>query len=1540
MQVAFATVDTAPDIISATPVAGGDVDLVWTEISLSGGETFTNYKLYRHTSGTFTPPGTGTEITECTGMTTVTTTICTDTFLTTTTMSDATEYFYEIVYTTSLQTDTATGVEVSATTDATAPTAITDTNLVSDSTDTSRADEGAVLTLTFTTNEAAATPTVTIAGETASVSGGPTSWSATYTTAEAHSGVTDAGNAAISITYEDLAGNAGASSPDTTIDSGGITFDFTAPTAITNLALVSDNADTSLALEGDVLTLTFTTNEAIATPTITIAGEAPDVGPTDLGSGTSWSATYTTAEADSGVTDGQTAAVSVTFADTAGNTGTGSPDTTLDSGGITFDFTAPTPTISSTDGANDSTINADPINFSISFDESVNEFASDDVTISGTATPGVVTGFSGTGAGPYTFTIVPGNDGTVIIDVAGSVTTDATGNNNAAAAQFTINSDKSIVTSVTSYTASTVNNGDQQTITILFDQAVTGTPTIALSGAKTLSATPMSDSGNQITWTYDAGTVHTGDGTVTITLGGTVTDTAGNVIATTPSSNTFTIDNTLVGATSYTATTVNNGDQQTITVNFSEVVTGTPTIALSGAKTVSATAMTDSGDATTWTYDTGTAHTGDGTVTITLGGAVTDAVGNSMSTTPTSNTFTIDNTGPTSTATYSATTVNDGDQQTITVTFGEAVTGTPTIALSGQETVSATAMSGGPTVWTYDDGTTHTGDGTVTITLGGATDAVGNAIDTAPTDNTFTIDNTAITSTATYSATTVNDGDQQTITVTFGEAVTGTPTIALSGTETVSATAMSGGPTVWTYDDGTTHTGDGTVTITLGGATDAGGNPISTTPTSNTFTIDNTAPDFVSTFLSGSKSLTVIYDEPVTTVAGHYTLISVDGGATETATSVDTSTSNSILIKWTSASAVATDGITFTIGSVTDLAGNALSNGGAKTIQAQAAEAVATTTLTDNDGDGDVEITISADTLINTIVAPANTTPVVSVADFIVAPAGDIEDARAALGGSASTAAFPAQTITVQSDTATIQFPPSLQVLFPDGDETIKIAVSTKKPTNDSDFVAAFPNVDLTTANVVEFGNPDTNLTFSAPVKITITGLSGTVFTIDKDGDTKEILSCDGTVVDSTTANTFIGTITGNATTDGNACYAGNDIWTKHFSGFGSSSTASSGGGGGGGDSTSPDLSTNSFSSANMGFGGMLSLDPNAVASENLFFVGEKIDFVFEFYENSGTGVEHIELVTGISDHQTIYDSELWIEYDRGEEPIIHDSEGYWSDAGVTITGTGDKPRVLFSAVFDKPMGTSDIIVRVWDEKRNSVDIEFENVIKVINSPTTSVLDEPEIDSEPIVTETISEITEPLPEVESSTMVWAMDLENDEVGVYTKANFDDLEDKIRVLRALANNAEIQNELIQSNAEFESLDDPYSVIDTLEAEWMHNPKIVTEHMQSLMNNESALISKAIVEHHQEDLVPLISIAIANTYGVNTAITEKTQDYIQSDESWWKKTKESGIYIMSGSTSEGYTGLYTLEISKIINDREGNFIGIIKATVNFEKVFLSE
>ena len=92
--------------------------------------------------------------------------------------------------------------------------------------------------------------------------------------------------------------------------------------------------------------------------------------------------------------------------------------------------------------------------------------------------------------------------------------------------------------------------------------------------------------------------------------------------------------------------------------------------------------MADFGDQTTWTYAAGTTWTGDQTVTVTLAGA-TDSLLNAIAASPTNDSFTVDNTGPTSSASYTAAAVNDGDAQTVTILFSEAVTGLPTITLTG-----------------------------------------------------------------------------------------------------------------------------------------------------------------------------------------------------------------------------------------------------------------------------------------------------------------------------------------------------------------------------------------------------------------------------------------------------------------------------------------------------------------------------------------------------------------------------------------------------------------------------------------------------------------------------------------------------------------------------------------------------------------------------------------------------------------------------------------------------------------------------------------
>ncbi|MFH1189715.1 MAG: hypothetical protein V1682_03410 [Candidatus Omnitrophota bacterium] len=109
-------------------------------------------------------------------------------------------------------------------------------------------------------------------------------------------------------------------------------------------------------------------------------------------------------------------------------------------------------------------------------------------------------------------------------------------------------------------------------------------------------------------------------------------------------------------------------------------------------------------------------------------------------------TVTLDDTAPTAAITYYPDhAVKDGDFLTITATFDEAIEDSPPlkIAISGENTQAAIAMTKSTTtVYTY----THTvdaGNGTATVALSDGTDAVGNPVNPAPTNANFTVDNTA-----------------------------------------------------------------------------------------------------------------------------------------------------------------------------------------------------------------------------------------------------------------------------------------------------------------------------------------------------------------------------------------------------------------------------------------------------------------------------------------------------------------------------------------------------------------------------------------------------------------------------------------------------------------------------------------------------------------------------------------------------------------------------------------------------------------------------
>ena len=125
--------------------------------------------------------------------------------------------------------------------------------------------------------------------------------------------------------------------------------------------------------------------------------------------------------------------------DLAGNSNTASAPVT-----VIIDTLAPTVSVSSSTG---SSTGLDTVPFRVTFDEDVENFVLDDITVAGTANGGTLTasGFATVDARTYTFDVAGiSSDGTVIASIAADVATDLAGNSNTASAPVTVTVDTTV----------------------------------------------------------------------------------------------------------------------------------------------------------------------------------------------------------------------------------------------------------------------------------------------------------------------------------------------------------------------------------------------------------------------------------------------------------------------------------------------------------------------------------------------------------------------------------------------------------------------------------------------------------------------------------------------------------------------------------------------------------------------------------------------------------------------------------------------------------------------------------------------------------------------------------------------------------------------------------------------------------------------------------------------------------------------------------------------------------------------------------------
>jgi len=188
---------------------------------------------------------------------------------------------------------------------------------------------GNIVTLNFTSSKGIVITSATIADNAAVVNSNPQGlvWTASTTMLIGN----PSGLIAFNIAFRDSAGNIG-NAVTTTTNGSSVTFDKLSPT-LTFVGIASTNQNTNRAKLGDIITVTFTSSEAIQTPSVSIFGRTATV---ENISGNQWKG-FVTATAVDPENEVQ---FSIAFADIAGNNGVSVTNPT-NSSAVYYDRTAP-----------------------------------------------------------------------------------------------------------------------------------------------------------------------------------------------------------------------------------------------------------------------------------------------------------------------------------------------------------------------------------------------------------------------------------------------------------------------------------------------------------------------------------------------------------------------------------------------------------------------------------------------------------------------------------------------------------------------------------------------------------------------------------------------------------------------------------------------------------------------------------------------------------------------------------------------------------------------------------------------------------------------------------------------------------------------------------------------------------------------------------------------------------------------------------------------------------------------------------------------
>lgn len=149
------------------------------------------------------------------------------------------------------------------------------------------------------------------------------------------------------------------------------------------------------------------------------------------------------------------------------------------------------------------------------------------------------------------------------------------------------------------------------------------------------------------------------------------------------------------------------------------------------------------------------------------------------------------------------------------------------------------------------------------------------------------------------------------------------------------------------------------------------------------------------------------------------------------------------------------------------------------------------------------------------------------------------------------------------------------------------------------------------------------------------------------------------------------------------------------------------------------------------------------------------------------------------------------------------------------------------------------------------------------------------------------------------------------------------------------------ELAKLNQEFEQLENIQQYIDLQDKAWVaESQETITDFMANIINSELSEELREELElrnFHEEKQGHNVfaEVFVTNKFGVNVAQMAKTSDYYQADEQWWQDAKDNGLHVSEFHYDKS-SGIYSVDVCVAINDKEENFLGVIKAVLNIQEI----